>query len=79
MKRLRSIGSKVMLLVSLAAMFAMSIVGTAFAEAPNYGKLTEGVEDEFLVIVPIVLAVLGAIIGIAFAIRWGIRKFGGTR
>jgi hypothetical protein len=79
MEILRSWKAKGVLLVACMASFALAIAGTAMAEPPEYSKLTDGVKTEFGVIVPIVLAALGLIIGIAFAIRWGVRKFGGVR
>lgn len=64
--------------VSLMALSALAFASAAMAEAPEYGKLTEGVSTEFGVIIPIVLTALGTIIGIAFAIKWAVRKFGGV-
>ena len=62
---------------AVMALAALSFSSLAGALAPEYGKLTEGVTSEFNVIVPIVLVALGTLVGIAFAIRWGVRKFGG--
>lgn len=66
------------LVSALMALCALVFSSLAGAVPPEYSKLTEGVTSEFSVIIPIVLLALGTIIGIAFAIKWAVRKFGGV-
>lgn len=66
------------LVAACMALASMAFASMAGAVAPEYSKLTEGVTTEFAVIIPIVLLALGTIIGIAFAIKWAVRKFGGV-
>ena len=50
---------------------------SAFATGPEYGKLTENIVSEFDVILPLVLAAIGTLLAITFAVKWAVRKFGG--
>lgn len=67
--------SKLALTLALAAVAAFAMVGSAFATIEfKPEKLTEPVESQLSTALPIVLATLGIIIGISWAIRFLISK-----
>lgn len=73
---LNSLKLRVAAVMAAVAVLAMSL--PAFASATvDYSKLTEGVTGEFETILPIILTAIGLLLGITFALKWAVRKFGG--
>ncbi len=67
--------AKIALTLALAAVAAFAMVGSAFASIEfKPEKLTEPVEAQLGTALPIVLATLGIIIGISWAIRFLVGK-----
>jgi len=75
MKGIRTFRAKFALLLALAAVMAMSLVASASAAVEfKPEKLTEPVESQLSTALPIILATLGIIIGISWAINFVVRK-----
>lgn len=78
MKALQTTKAKaVLVLAAISALVLAFGAQFAAAEGPEYSKLTSGVTSEFDTIIPIVLTAIGLLLGITFAIKWAVRKFGG--
>ncbi len=75
MHTFNSFRAKVGLTLALAAVAAFAMVGSAFAAIEFKPEtLTEPVESQLGTALPIVLATLGIIIGISWAIRFLVSK-----
>jgi cell division protein FtsX len=68
--------ARVMLVVALAGLLALSLVGSAFATGPEYDikPTTESLKSELVANLPTVLAIVGALVALTIAVR-AIRKF----
>lgn len=68
---------KVLVTAAMCAVFVLALAAPAMAI--EYGKLTEGVEDELALAVPAILVLLGTILGVSWAIRFVVSKLRSAR
>lgn len=76
MKLVHSVKARITAAVLFVAVGLMALPTFASATV-DYSKLTEGVTGEFETILPIILTAIGLLLGITFALKWAVRKFGG--
>lgn len=63
---------KLMVLATMCAAFLAAFAGSALAY--DYTKLTKPIEDELAIVVPILLGLLGLVLGLSWAIRFVVSK-----
>jgi hypothetical protein len=63
---------KLLVTAAMCAVFVMAFAAPAFAI--DYTDLTKPVTDELALVVPVVLAVIGAVLGVSWAIRFAVSK-----